>query len=237
MSDGRTDRGAPRTASARVDYDGDGLTESALLGTPYAQARAWVDEAVARAEVNPDVFEPLAMSVATVDGDGRPNVRTVLMRFLDERGPGFVTALTSTKGRELTRRSAAAAALTWPAMYRAIRFRGTAVQVSREEVEQYFDSRPWASRISAWASRQSEPIDSRADLEAQYEARAAAFPDHGADDDVPVPDFWGGFRIVPDEVEFWAGRRNRLHDRLVFSRVGEGDLGDADSWEVHRRQP
>ena len=141
----------------RVDYDGDGLTEEALLDTPYAQARAWVDDAVARAQVNPDVFEPLAISVATVDGDGRPNVRTVLMRFLDERGPGFVTALTSAKGRELTMTSAVAAALTWPAMYRAIRFRGTAVEVSREEVEQYFDSRPWASRISAWASQQSEP--------------------------------------------------------------------------------
>ena len=229
--------GGRRPAPPRVDYDGDGLTEEALLATPYAQARVWVDDAVARAAVSRDLFEPLAISVATVDGDGRPNVRTVLMRFFDERGPGFVTALTSTKGRELTRNSAAAASLTWPAMYRAIRFRGTAVEVSREEVEQYFDSRPWASRISAWASRQSEPIGSRAELEEQYAALAAAFPDHGGDDDVPVPDFWGGFRIVPDEVEFWAGRRNRLHDRLVFTRTGEGDLGDAASWEVHRRQP
>ena len=239
-SGGRGDairRADPRLAARRVDYDGDGLTEAALLGTPYAQARAWVDDAVARAEHSADVFEPLALSVATVDADGRPNVRTVLMRFLDERGPGFVTALTSTKGRELTGTSAAAVSLTWPAMYRAIRFRGHAVEVSRTEVEEYFDSRPWASRISAWASRQSEPIGSRAELEAQYAARAAAFPDHGRDDDVPVPDFWGGFRVVPDEVEFWAGRRNRLHDRLVFTRVGEGDLADPGSWEVSRRQP
>ena len=225
-----------RTSTPRVDYNGDGLSEEQLLSTPYAQARAWVDDAVARAATKPDVFEPLAISVATVDGDGRPNVRTVLMRFFDERGPGFVTALTSTKGRELTRNAAVAASLTWPAMYRAIRFRGMAVPVSRGEVEQYFDSRPWASRISAWASQQSEPIGSRQELEAQYAARAAEFPDTGADD-VPVPDFWGGFRIVADEVEFWAGRRNRLHDRLVFSRVGEGDLGDADSWEFSRRQP
>jgi len=224
-------------SDGRIDYDGDGLTEEGLLETPYAQLRAWVDEAVARAQRSPDVFEPLAISVATVDADGRPNVRTVLMRFLDERGPGFVTALTSTKGRELTVNSAVAASLTWPAMYRAVRFRGSAVEVSREEVEQYFDSRPWASRISAWASRQSEPIGSRAELEAQYAARAVAFPDRGDDADVPVPDFWGGYRIVPDEVEFWAGRRNRLHDRLVFTRAGEGDLGDAASWEVSRRQP
>ena len=237
MSDQASDGGTRHGATARIDYDGDGLTESALLDTPYAQARAWVDDAVARAATSPDVFEPLAISVATVDSDGRPNVRTVLMRFFDERGPGFVTALTSAKGRELTHTAAVAAALTWPAMYRSIRFRGKAVEVSREEVERYFDSRPWASRISAWASQQSEPIGSRAELEAQYIERAAAFPDHGSDDDVPVPDFWGGFRIVPDEVEFWAGRRNRLHDRLVFSRVGEGDLGDPASWEVTRRQP
>jgi pyridoxamine 5'-phosphate oxidase len=222
---------------ARVDYEGDGLTEDRLLATPYAQARLWVDEAVARSHVEQDVFEPLAMSVATVDAAGVPNVRVVLMRFLDERGPGFVTALTSTKGRELTATSAVAASLTWPAMYRAIRFRGHALEVSRAEVEEYFDSRPWASRISAWASQQSEPIGSRAELEAQYAVQAAAFPDHGRDDDVPVPDFWGGFRIVPDEVEFWAGRRNRLHDRLVFSRVGDGSLDDADAWRLFRRQP
>jgi len=223
--------------SARIDYDGDGLSEQQLLDSPHAQGRAWVDEAVARAQHGSDVFEPLALSVATVDNGGHPNVRTVLMRFFDERGPGFVTALTSTKGRELTVNPAVAACLTWPAMYRAIRFRGHALEVTRDEVEQYFDSRPWASRISAWASQQSEPIGSRAELEAAYAERAAAFPDHGRDDDVPVPDFWGGFRIVPDEVEFWAGRRNRLHDRLVFTRVGEGDLGNPESWEVSRRQP
>src|SRR6476469_2592435 len=221
----------------RVDYAGDGLSEAEVAPTPWQQAHRWVDDALARAGDLGDVPEPLALSVATVDADGRPNVRTVLLRFLDERGPGFVTALTSAKGRELTGTSAAAASLTWPAMYRAIRFRGTAVELDPEEVEEYFDSRPWASRISAWASRQSEPIGSRAELEAQYAARAAAFPDHGRDDDVPVPDFWGGFRVVPDEVEFWAGRRNRLHDRLVFTRVDQGDLGDASSWEVSRRQP
>jgi pyridoxamine 5'-phosphate oxidase len=221
----------------RVDYEGEGLTEEGLLDTPYAQARLWVDEAVARSESAPDVVEPLAMSVATVDADGRPNVRTVLMRFLDERGPGFVTSLTSTKGREILVNPAAAASLTWPAMYRAIRFRGHALALEDAEVEDYFTSRPWSSRISAWASQQSEPVASRAVLEQQYARRAAQFPDHGEAADVPVPDFWGGYRIVADEVEFWAGRRSRLHDRLVFTRVGEGDLGDPDSWAVHRRQP
>ncbi len=222
---------------ARVDYEGDGLTEDRLLATPYAQARLWVDEAVARSHVEQDVFEPLAMSVATVDAAGVPNVRVVLMRFLDERGPGFVTALTSAKGHEVAANPVMAVALTWPAMYRAIRFRGRVVELDRAEVEQYWHSRPWASRISAWTSQQSEPVASRADLEAAYARRAAQFPDTGGDDAVPVPDFWGGYRVVPDEVEFWAGRRNRLHDRLVFTRVDQGDLGDAASWEVSRRQP
>ena len=237
MSHARVDDGAGRAAGARFDYDGDGLAEDQLLATPYAQARQWVDDAVARSQVERDVFEPLAVSVATVDAAGVPNVRTVLMRFLDERGPGFVTALTSAKGREIEANPVMAVALTWPAMYRAIRFRGRAVMVDRSEVLEYWHSRPWASRISAWTSQQSEPVGSRTDLEAAYARRAAQFPDTGSEEDVPVPDFWGGYRVVPDEVEFWAGRRNRLHDRLVFTRVGDGDLGDAASWQVHRRQP
>ncbi len=221
----------------RVDYTGDGLAEDQLLDTPYAQVRAWVDDAVRRSETESDVFEPLAAAVATVDHDGRPNVRTVLMRFLDERGPGFVTAVTSDKGQELAVNPHIAAGLTWPAMYRALRFRGRAVALEQAEVEEYWRSRPWASRISAWASDQSRPIGSRADLEVAYRQRAEQFPDHGSDDDVPVPDFWGGFRIVCDEVEVWAGRRNRLHDRLVYTRTGDGDLGDATSWQLSRRQP
>ena len=184
-----------------------------------------------------DVPEPMAISVATVDADGCPNVRTVLMRFLDERGPGFVTGLTSTKGQELAANPQIAAALTWPAMFRAIRFRGRAELVERDEVEAYFDSRPYGSRISAWTSRQSEPIGSRAELEAEYERRLAEFPERGETGEVPVPPFWGGYRIVPDEVEFWGGRRSRLHDRIVFTRVGEGNLDDATAWRIHRRQP
>ena len=237
MNKGRVDDDSGRIAAARFDYDGDGLAEEQLLATPYAQARRWVDDAVARSQVEKDVFEPLAMSVATVDAAGVSNVRTVLMRFLDERGPGFVTALTSAKGREIAANPVMALALTWPPMYRAIRFRGRAVMVDRAEVLDYWQSRPWASRISAWTSQQSEPVGSRTDLEEAYARRAAEFPDTGAESDVPVPDFWGGYRVAPDEVEFWAGRRNRLHDRLVFTRVGDGDLGDAASWSVSRRQP
>jgi pyridoxamine 5'-phosphate oxidase len=159
------------------------------------------------------------------------------MRFFDERGPGFVTNTESTKGIEIAATGAVAASLTWPSMFRAIRFRGVAQTLTREEVTGYFGSRPWASRISAWASQQSRPVEGRADLEEAYERYAAQWPDRGNADDVPVPDFWGGYRVVCDEVEFWGGRRNRLHDRLVFTRVGEGSLDDPDAWQLHRRQP
>lgn len=221
----------------RTDYTGEGLSEEELGATPWLQASRWVDDALARSREVGDTPEPLAISVATVDAEGHPDVRTVLMRFFDERGPGFVTCLTSTKGRQLTANPAVAAALTWPAMFRAVRFRGTAEALSRDEVTAYFGERPWGSRISAWTSRQSEPVASRAELESAYERYAERWPDHGKPDDVPVPDFWGGFRIRCDSVEFWGGRRNRLHDRLRFVRVGAGSLADADAWRVERLQP
>ncbi|EAP98594.1 Pyridoxamine 5'-phosphate oxidase [Janibacter sp. HTCC2649] len=221
----------------RIDYTGTGLSEEEVAATPWQQATLWVDEAVERSRAQADVPEPHALSVATVDAHGIPNVRTVLMRFFDERGPGFLTNTLSAKGIELSGNSGIAASLTWPSMFRAIRFRGSAVLLEREEVTDYFGSRPWGSRISAWASRQSEPATSRAELETAYATYAARWPDRGNVDDVPVPDFWGGYRIACDEVEFWGGRTNRLHDRLVFTRVAEGSLDEAPAWSLGRRQP
>jgi pyridoxamine 5'-phosphate oxidase len=226
-----------RTDTVHLDYTGEGISEAEVAATPWQQAKRWVDDAVERSRAQADVPEPLALSVATVDAAGRPNVRTVLMRFFDERGPGFVTGTESTKGREIAATGGIAAALTWPAMFRAIRFRGVAQELSRDEVAGYFGSRPWASRISAWASRQSQRIEGRVGLEQAYARYAAQFPDNGSADDVPVPDFWGGYRVVCDEVEFWGGRSNRLHDRLVFTRVAEGSLDDAAAWALSRRQP
>lgn len=237
------------TAVYRVDYTGEGLSEAELAPTPWQQARRWVDEADARAEARDDVPEPRALSVATVDATGAPNVRTVLMRFFDERGPGFVTSRDSTKGVELAADPRIAVALTWPAMFRSIRFRGVVEDVAADDVRAYWASRPWGSRISAWASRQSQPATGREQLEADFERYAAQFPDHGGPDDVPVPEFWCGYRVRCREVEFWAGRRNRLHDRLVFTAVGAGggaaaqdvdaypSLDDPAAWTVLRRQP
>jgi len=177
------------------------------------------------------------MSFATVDAAGRPDVRAVLMRFFDPAGPGFVTNLESTKGVQIAGNPGIAAALVWPGMYRGIRFRGTAHQLGRDEVDRYFRERPWGSRISAWASRQSQVIEGRAGLEEAFQRYAARWPDKGSPTDVPVPDVWGGYRITCDEVEFWAGRSNRLHDRLVFVRIGAGSLDEAKAWRLERRQP
>lgn len=222
----------------RIDYPGEGLSEGALAPTPLDQIRRWLDQAVERHAAAGDVPEPHGMSVATVDPGGVPNVRTVLLRFLDGNGLGFVTNVRSIKAIEIAANPAVAATLTWPAMFRAIRVRGRAELLSQDQVTAYFQERPWASRISAWASQQSEPIESRAELETAYERYAAQFPDHGRPEDVPVPDFWGGYLIRCHEVEFWGGRSNRLHDRIVFSAIdGTADLGDAARWRVSRRQP
>lgn len=221
----------------RVDYRGDGLVEAGVAASPYLQARVWVDAAVTAAAERDDVPEPTAMSVATVDAHGAPDVRTVLMRFFDERGPGFVTNLESAKSRQLQANPHIAASLTWPAIYRAIRFRGTAELIGRGEVEAYFDSRPYGSRLSAWASDQSRPAADRAELERKWQEASERFPETESGGHVPVPDFWGGWRIVCDEVEFWAGRSNRLHDRIVFRRSGPGDLADQAAWSMVRLQP
>lgn len=245
-------------ASVRSDYDGEGLHETDLPATPLALVSRWVDEAIVRNAEQGDVPEPLAMSLATVDASGWPNVRAVLTRFLDARGPGFLTNLDSTKARELRATERVAGTLVWPAMFRAVRFRGVAEELSREEVAAYFVERPWGSRISAWTSRQSQPVADRHALDLAYESLARRWPDRGEPDDVPLPGFWGGYRIRCVEVEFWAGRRNRLHDRLVYSAravdapapLGESSppgfaaapdswplLDAAAGWHCSRRQP
>ncbi|MGI8948791.1 MAG: pyridoxamine 5'-phosphate oxidase [Ornithinimicrobium sp.] len=225
------------TLQARVDYDGVGLDESQVASTPLVQITAWVDEAVARQAEHGDVPEPMALHVATVDAEGQPDVRTVLMRMLEPRGPGFLTNLDSAKGQQIRTSDKVAAALVWPSMFRAIRFRGIAVPIGRQDVEGYFRSRPYGSRISAWASEQSRPAGSRVELERRHAEFAERFPDHGNPDDVPVPDHWGGYWLEPHRVELWAGRPSRLHDRLVWDRTGGGDLSVATAWSLTRLQP
>lgn len=221
----------------RWDYAGEGLDERDLPGAPLALVEQWVQDAVDRQAAEGDVPEPDAISVATADAEGQPHVRTVLMRHLGADGPGFYTNFTSRKGQDLQQNPRVAAALTWPPMFRAIRFVGVAHKMPAERSTAYFRSRPYGSRIGAWASQQSQPVADRARLEAAVASYEQRWPDTGSAEDVPLPDFWGGYVVRCDEVEFWAGRRSRLHDRLVFVRVGEGDLADPAAWSVERRQP
>jgi pyridoxamine 5'-phosphate oxidase len=185
------------------------------------------------------------MVLATADERGAPSARTVLLKQADPRGFVFYTNYGSRKAAELAR-GRAALLFGWHPMQRQIGVRGWVEQVPREESAAYFAGRPWGSRIGAWASRQSQLVSGRAELEERWEELARRYPDRGRPDDVPLPPFWGGFVVRPDEVEFWQGRPSRLHDRLVFLPAGSSGplqpgsdavLDDPEAWRVVRRQP
>ena len=180
---------------------------------PISLFADWLREAEA-AEPN----DPNAMALATVDGDGMPNVRMVLLKDFDARGFVFFTNFESAKGRELLAHPKAAAVLHWKSLQRQVRVRGDVSAVDQAEADAYFASRARGSRIGAWASKQSRPLESRFALEKAVAAYTAKF----AIGDIPRPDYWSGFRIAPIEIEFWRAGAFRLHERLVFTRQGEG---------------
>ncbi|MEX1006905.1 MAG: pyridoxamine 5'-phosphate oxidase [Acidimicrobiia bacterium] len=200
------------------------LREDAVDPDPIVQFGRWYADAEARGVLAPD-----AMTVASATPDGRPSARAVLLRGLDERGFCFFTNFRSRKGRELDANPHAAVLFHWPAVQRQVRATGRVERVSQEESEAYWRNRPRASRVSAWASAQSEPIGSREELEARAAAAEARFAED--DGDVPLPPFWGGYRLVPDELELWEHREDRLHDRLRYTRADDG------TWAIDRLQP
>ncbi|MEV5575646.1 pyridoxamine 5'-phosphate oxidase [Spirillospora sp. NPDC052269] len=169
--------------------------------------------------------EPNAMIVATATPDGVPSARTVLLKGFGPDGFRFFTNLESRKGRELAANPRAALVFPWHPMYRQVRVEGTVTELSREDVLEYFVSRPHGSRIGAWASHQSAVVEGRAEIEERYAALTDEWPDG-----VPLPDFWGGYLVVPEVVEFWQGRPNRLHDRIRYRREG-------GEWKVERLSP
>lgn len=208
-------------ADMRKDYGLAGLLEKDLAKNPYAQFEKWFQEVEAA-----KITEPNAMTLATVGRDGRPAARTVLLKACDGRGFVFYTNYESRKGRELADNARATLLFPWVALERQIVVEGTVTRVSREEAEVYFHSRPRASQLAAWASPQSTVIAGRAVIEESY--RVVEMKYQGRE--VPLPPQWGGYRLVPDSVEFWQGRRNRLHDRLRYRR-------SKDDWVIERLAP
>jgi pyridoxamine 5'-phosphate oxidase len=189
----------PRLASEALDS----------ADEPFAPFARWLQEAGQSEPVDPN-----AMAVATVDSHGLPNVRMILLKGADERGFVFYTNCGSAKGLELAANPKAALLFYWKSLHRQIRVRGPIAPVSDAEADAYFATRSRESRIGAWASDQSRPLASRADLEDRCAAREAEF----AGGEVPRPPYWHGYRVVPLEIEFWVGGRHRLHDRIVFRR-------------------
>ncbi|RZA32473.1 MAG: pyridoxamine 5'-phosphate oxidase [Lysobacteraceae bacterium] len=208
-------------ADLRKDYGQASLNETDVLDDPIRQFTQWFEQAL-KAEVN----EPNAMSVATVAQDGRPSSRIVLVKQFDERGFTWYTNYDSRKGQELEANQYAALLFFWSELERQVRIEGRVERTSNEESDRYFRSRPLKSRLSAIASRQSAPIGSRAELEQNVDAVARQ-----AGEDPARPENWGGYRLVPERLEFWQGRRSRFHDRIVYERQADG------SWTRLRLQP
>ena len=208
-------------ADLRTDYSLAGLVEKDLARDPFRQFDRWFQEAEA-AKLN----EPNAMILATAGADGRPAARTVLLKAVDGRGFVLYTNYESRKGRELAANARATLLFPWLALERQVIVEGAVTRVAREESASYFHSRPRLSQLAAWASAQSSIIAGRSVLEEAMKALEKKY----AGQEVPLPPHWGGFRVSPETVEFWQGRRSRLHDRLRFRR-------EADGWIVERLAP
>jgi pyridoxamine 5'-phosphate oxidase len=206
----------------RHDYEKSSLDESTVDRDPIRQFQAWFDEATAAG-----IDEPNAATVATATPEGRPSARVILVRGFDDRGFVFYTNYQGRKGREIEANPFASLLFFWQPLERQVRIEGPVVRVTEAESDDYFRGRPTGSKLGAWVSNQSEVVAGRAVLESDLEAVKARF----TGDEIPRPPHWGGFRVVPEVIEFWQGRRSRLHDRLVFRKATDA------GWTIERLAP
>ena len=211
-------------ADLRMEYRQASLRRGEVATEPYAQFRAWFSEAQ-----HSGIVEPNAMTLSTVDvSTGQPSSRIVLLKGLDDRGFTFFTNYESRKGRELRVQPRAALGFFWKELERQVNVRGIVERVTREESEDYFHSRPRSSQLGAHASAQSNTIPNRVWLEEQFATLDRKYPEGTR---VPLPCAWGGYRLIPDAMEFWQGRPSRLHDRICYTRQGTGE------WRIDRLSP
>ena len=209
-------------ADLRQDYTLQDLNETEVDPNPVIQFQKWFDQACSA-----QLPEPNAMTIATVNSEGKPSARMVLLKDYDQKGFVFYTNYNSQKGQELTANPYAAIVFWWAQLERQVRITGSVEKISACESDQYFQSRPFNSRLGAWTSNQSEIISSREVLEQRLQELQVKYQDL----DVPRPPHWGGFRVIPAEIEFWQGRSSRLHDRLLYTLCDDG------SWKIQRLSP
>ena len=209
-------------ADLRIDYTKSGLVETDVDPNPFKQFKKWFDQALAA-----QLPEPNAMTLATVSQDGKPRARIVLLKNFNEQGFVFYTNYNSQKSQEIAQNPSAALIFWWAELERQVRIEGNVEKVAESESDEYFYSRPVGSQLGAWASQQSQIIDNREVLEHQLQELEKIYQNQT----IPRPPHWGGYRIVPQAIEFWQGRTNRLHDRLYYS------LLEDHTWVIKRLSP
>ncbi len=209
------------------DYGQASLDETHLLQDPIEQFKIWLQEADEE-----KIYEPNAFVLSTVTELNTPSSRTVLLKGVDEHGFFFATNFESRKGQAIAQNPAVSAVFGWYSMYRQVLVEGVVENVPEPDSDEYFNSRPHESKVAAWSSNQSQPIQNREALDLQFQVALDRFEGK----DVIRPDYWGGYRIVPSRIEFWKGRSNRMHDRIAFTRNLDG-AGEPTEWKVQRLQP